>query len=111
MSDLKTINKTLQEHEKRIRVLEGLPDLNERNISNKQNNKKYKGVKGGILLLIEHGFFKKKRIAADVRTELEKRGYIYQRSVVQTTINRLSVKKGPLTSVKEGKSKVYVERK
>ena len=74
-------------------------------------SKKYGGVKGGVLLLIEQGFLDEKHSAAEVSSELEGHGYHYRRDVIQTALNRLSSVNKPLTAfVKDGK-KVYAKRK
>ena len=75
-------------------------------------NKKYSGAKGGILLLIDKNFFENiRRTASQVRTAMTEQGYNYSIQVVQTTLNRLSSRNGPLTAMKEGKIKVYARRK
>jgi len=70
-----------------------------------------KGPKGGILLLISRKFMDKSRTAQEVREELKKKRYSYRIQVVQTALNRLSIKIGPLTAALEGGKKVYVKRK
>lgn len=69
------------------------------------------GAAGGIKFLLKKGFFSKKRAAAEVKQELEQHGYHYAIAVVQTALNRASVKSGPLTSLKESGKKMYVARK
>jgi hypothetical protein len=69
------------------------------------------GPKGGTLLLIKEGTFRKKQTVEAVKEVLEGMGYFYHKDVVRNTLNRLSTPRGPLTVIKEGKSKVYVERR
>jgi hypothetical protein len=76
---------------------------------NKMGN--FSGAKGGILLLISKGFFSKKRSAPETKTDLDKLEYFYNIQVVQTTLNRLSTKTGPLTTMDDEGKKVYVKRK
>lgn len=71
----------------------------------------FTGPSGGARLLISQGFFKSKRSVADVRKAFEKNDYHYLGAVIQTTLNRLSTRTGPLASFKEGGKKVYVKRK
>ena len=71
----------------------------------------FTGPSGGVRLLVSQNFFKAKRTVADVRTALEKNDYHYVTAVIQTTLNRLSTRTGPLASSKEGGKKVYVKRK
>jgi hypothetical protein len=71
----------------------------------------FKGIAGGVRLLQTKSFFTKKRTAVEVKSELEQHGYHYQIAAVQTTLNRASVKNGPLTAFRENGVKVYVVRK
>jgi hypothetical protein len=72
---------------------------------------RFRGAAGGTRLLISKGFFKQGRAAAAVKSELERNGYIYRISVVQTGLNRLSGRSGPLVAFKKDGKKMYVERK
>jgi hypothetical protein len=69
------------------------------------------GAAGGTRLLISKGFFKQARTAPAVKAELDKNGYIYRISVVQTGLNRLSGRSGLLVAFKKDGKKMYVERK
>jgi len=110
---IKKIIKRLEDHEKRILVLESMSE----NIKLKKYNQKdskqvnHSGPKGGILFLIRKGILKNKKTADDVWAELEKEGYIYKRDVVQTALNRLSKQKGLLVKIEEKGKKVYAQRK
>jgi hypothetical protein len=73
--------------------------------------KGFAGLKGGLHLLISRGFFKTKKALAATRQELEKQEYHYSAAAIQTTLNRLSTRTGPLAAFKEGGKKVYVRRK
>ncbi len=77
----------------------------------KTSAKGFAGLKGGLVLLISRGFFKTKKALAATRQELEKHDYHYSAAAVQTTLNRLSTRTGPLAAFKEGGKKVYVRRK
>lgn len=71
----------------------------------------FSGAKGGVLFLISKGFFSQKRNAPETKAELDKLEYFYNIQVVQTTINRLSSKTGPLITMDEKGKKIYVKRK
>lgn len=73
--------------------------------------KGFTGATGGTRLLISRGFFKQAKTAPAVKSELEKRGYVYRIQVVQTALNRLSDRSGPLSAFKRDRKKMYVERK
>lgn len=108
---LKTVLAQLTDHDVRLKRLEGaaVPVLSKKAINSAKTD--YSGPKGGVLLLVGEGLFRKKQSVDGVKEALEKRGYVYHKDVVRNTLNRLSVVKGLLAVIKEGKSKVYVERK
>jgi hypothetical protein len=66
---------------------------------------------GGTRLLISKGFLKQARTAAVVKGELDRSGYVYRIQVVQTGLNRLSSRSGPLSAFRKDGKKMYVERK
>ncbi len=71
----------------------------------------FTGLKGGINLLISRSFFKTKKNLSNTKQELEKHDYYYSPAAIQTTLNRLSSRTGPLAAFREGQKKVYVKRK
>ena len=71
----------------------------------------FTGLKGGLHLLLSRGFFNTKKALAATRQELEEHDYHYSSAAIQTTLNRLSARTGPLAAFKEGGKKVYVRRK
>jgi len=95
----------------RLEKLESLVGAGKRAKVKESDNKNFSGAKGGMLLLISKGFFSKKRNAPEVKAELDKLEYFYNIQVVQTTLNRLSNKTGPLTAMTDKGKKVYVKRK
>lgn len=103
----------IQQIKKRLERLESalFGDKNQEKTKTTSTDKKYVGAKGGILLLIDNNFFQKPQTAPEVKTAIVEKDYIYSIQVVQTTLNRLSTKSGPLTAMKEGKTKVYAKRK
>jgi hypothetical protein len=72
---------------------------------------RFTGAAGGTRFLLSKGFFKQARTAPAVKAELDKNGYVYRISVVQTGLNRLSGRSGLLVAFKKDGKKVYVERK
>ena len=76
-----------------------------------QKKEEFSGPAGGVRLLVSRGFFKVKRHLGDVRKALTKDGYHYGAAQIQTALNRLSERDGPLVASKEGGKKVYVNRK
>lgn len=103
----------IEQIKKRLEKLESVVFNNKNQEKTKitSPDNKYVGVKGGVLLLIDKNFLEKFRTAQQVRTSLIEQGYNYSIQVVQTTLNRLSTKSGPLTAMREGKTKVYARRK
>lgn len=71
----------------------------------------FSGPSGGVRLLISRGFFKTKRNLGDVRNELAKNEYHYGAAQIQTALNRLSSRTGPLAASKQSGKKSYVKRK
>jgi hypothetical protein len=72
---------------------------------------RFKGAMGGTRLLISKGFLKQARTASAVKAELDRNGYVYRIQVVQTGLNRLSSRSGPLSAFRKDGKKMYVERK
>jgi hypothetical protein len=105
---IKEIIGRIERLEKMVLSRKSTSNFKDRNAVNTINPS---GPKGGTLLLIEEGLFKKKQSLDDVKNALEKNGYMYHKDVVRNTLSRLSTVKGPLVLIKEEKSKVYVERK
>ena len=77
-----------------------------------RSDEKYNGATGGIRLLVDEGFFDKKRTFGDVCQALADKGYYYSKQAVQTPLNKLSsVKIGLLVGLKEQGKKKYARRK
>lgn len=109
------IKRTIEEIEVLLHDLKDQMDLNLENRLAYQKVKidknKYTGPTGGARKLYDVGFFKEKRSLSNVRKELGNNGYYYSRQAVHEALKTLSGKNGPLVSLKEGKNKLYVERK
>ncbi len=95
----------------RIAKLESQLQGNKKVKSGVKDEEKFSGAKGGVLLLVSKAFFSKKRSAPEVKIALDKLEYFYSIQVVQTTLNRLSGKSGPLIPSEEAGKKMYVKRK
>ncbi len=75
------------------------------------NKVKFRGVTGGIRLLVSQKFFISKKTFTEIKEELHKRGYYSSLQAIQAALNKLSTKKGPLVKFKEGKKNYYAQRK
>ena len=70
-----------------------------------------KGPAGGVRLLISRGFFRSKKFVKETREALKQNGYHYGVAQIQTAMNRLSKRNGPLVASKESGNKSYVDRR
>ncbi|MCP6720417.1 MAG: hypothetical protein KJI72_03840 [Patescibacteria group bacterium] len=76
------------------------------------NNDNFKGVAGGIRLLISKKFFGiKKKTFAEIKKALSNIGYHSSRQAIQAALNQLATTKGPLKKIKEGNKNSYAERR
>ena len=75
--------------------------------------KDFKGITGGIRLLISrNNFFKnQKKTFTSVKEALNKEGYFSSLQAIQGALDSLSTTQGPLKKIKEGKKNYYAERK
>ncbi len=71
----------------------------------------HSGATGGVRLLVEEGFFDRRRNFAEISAELEKRGYHYSRQAIQMPLTRLSKIGGPLVSLTGKGRNAYAKRK
>jgi hypothetical protein len=76
-----------------------------------QSEQNHSGLAGGIRFLVGQDFSSCKRTAPETRDELATHGYHYTIAAIQTALNRVAVKSGPLTAFTEGGKKIYVRRK
>jgi hypothetical protein len=97
-NELKSILKRLEKLENTVFAAGRKPRSQKRESS-------FAGPSGGARLLISRGFFKIERDA------LAKHGYHYGVAQIQMALNRLSTRRGPLTTSKDSGKKAYVERK
>ena len=64
----------LDDHEKRIRALEGGKPSKEKK---QESNKGYRGLAGGIRFLIDNKFFNEPKTTKEIMVELKREGYHY----------------------------------
>lgn len=112
---LKLINQ-IEEATAKLKLEVGIPtrkDVKKRMIKPKRGKAEdFKGITGGVRLLISRGFFKnKKRTFGEIRKDLNKNGYYSSLQAIQTALDQLSGPKGPLVKIKERGKNYYVERK
>lgn len=77
----------------------------------KQKAVVHKGATGGVRLLVEDGFFNKKKQFGEICDAATARGYLYSKQAFQEALNRLSKKGGPLVALLEQGRKIYAIRK
>ncbi len=71
----------------------------------------YSGLTGGVHLLVEEGFFSTKKSLSTVREALDQKGYVYSRQAVHEALKSASRPGGLLVVIKDGKFRLYAERK
>jgi hypothetical protein len=113
-NEIQEVIDMLKDHGNRICALENT-QKKKNNVTGEekknQNQKNYSGPKGGVLLLLDRGFFKDRKTVDDVHNALEKEKFIYKKDVARTTLNRLANSKGPLVKINENGKKFYAQRK
>lgn len=106
-----TDSKKIKKLEKRISKLEKAV-FGTVNSSMKSKANQYKGLVGGLNLLIENGFFKKPVMVTEVQDELQKEGYYNPIQSTDTVLRRDMVnRKKILTRLKVDGIWQYVRRK
>ena len=108
--DEKILKNILSRLDKLERVVFTTKSLKPRK-NREKSSEDYKGATGGIRLLITEGFFDNKRLFKEVRSKLTQKGYYYSRQAVQSGLNNLSKKNGPLVVLEEKEGKKYAKRK
>jgi len=77
-----------------------------------KTKKDFKGITGGIRLLISHNLIKnQKKTFTSIKEALNKEGYFSSLQAIQGALDSLSTPRGPLKKIKEGKKNYYAERK
>jgi len=101
----------IKELESRISKLEKAV-FDQKKSSTNTKSKKYTGLKGGIHLLIDNGFFKKPVFVTEVQDELQREGYFRPIQSTDTILRRDLVQKEKiLTRIKVNGVWQYVIRK
>ena len=77
----------------------------------KISSNKHKGATGGIRLLIEEGFFDRKRLFGEVCNAASAHEYHYSKQAFQEALTRLSTKEKVLVALQEKGKKVYAIRR
>src|SRR3989344_3012281 len=103
----KDINRVIEDILERLQKIESKINVEKKPKTTKVTMEKFSGAKGGALLLISKGFFSKKRMISEAKAEFDKLEYFYSSQVIQTALNRLSGKKGPLIVTEQKGKKVY----
>lgn len=109
---LEKIDRRLERIEKKIFHVD--PNVLSKKIKPTSASKKkdYKGTSGGILFLIDRGFFDEPKSMRAILDELKKEGYFYPVESIDSTVRKVFFnKKKVLTRIKEGKIWLYVTRK
>lgn len=103
------IKRILEDHEERIKRLEGKKS-SEKTKDIKTEN--FKGLAGGIRLLIKNNFLNKPKTLNEIMTELKREGYHYTKAGISSTLSETFMKnKKILNRFREDKSWKYVIRK
>jgi len=72
----------------------------------------FKGLAGGINLMIKNGFLNTPRLVGEIQKELERLGYYHQAGAIRTALNRDFMKKKQiLTRIMKDKKWHYVIKK
>ena len=105
------IKKILEDHEKRLARLEANRPRSSSSGA-KGGTKSYKGLSGGLRLLIEQKFFNEPKALKEVKQELRRESYHYSDAPISKTLSvYFSKNKKILTRIREGKGWKYVLRK
>lgn len=104
-------SKKIKELESRISKLENVV-FSKKKSSTKTKSTQYVGLKGGIQLLMDNGFFKKPVLVTQIQDELQREGYFRPLQSTDTILRRDLVQKEKiLTRIKVNGVWQYVMRK
>jgi len=102
----------LDDHERRIRALEGISKSESKGGKKQGSNKNYTGLAGGIRLLIDESFLNQPKFLGEISTELKRQGYHYSvKSISKALLVDFMKKWQLITRLKENKNWKYVLRK
>lgn len=104
------LNKRMDELEARVAKLEGNNSLEEG--GEKQQATNYKGLAGGLRLLMNNKFFDQPKTMEDIIAELNREGYYNTYAGVASTLSMTFVRSQKvLTRIKQEGKWAYVKRK
>ena len=107
---MEELKKRLEDHENRIKKLEKV--LFSKKEPMKALKKNYKGLAGGIRLLIDNGFLNEPKSVKEIMVELKREGYHNSQAGVSSTLSVTFTKSQKvLNRVDENKVWKYVVRK
>ncbi len=107
---MEEIKKTIQDHENRIKKLEATI-FSKKDVA-KISKKSYKGLAGGIRLLIDNGFFNEPQSVKEIMAELKREGYHNSQAGVASTLSVTFIKSQKvLNRIDENKVWKYMMRK
>jgi predicted nuclease with TOPRIM domain len=108
--EIQKIKEMLEEHERRLSKLESLFTSKKEVV--KDTKKRYKGLAGGIRLLIDNGFFSSPKDLNEIIAELKREGYYNSKAGVASTLSETFTKSQKvLNRIEENKVWKYVVRK
>mgnify|MGYP001597735902 CR=1 FL=1 len=107
---MEEIKKIIDDHENRIKKLEEI--IFSRKQTGKTTKKDYKGLAGGIRLLINNGFLNEPKSVKEIMSELKREGYHNSQAGVASTLSVTFTKSQKvLNRIDENKVWKYVLRK
>ena len=105
MDELEELKQIIKEHEDRISKLEN--NL----ISKKLLPHNFKGIKGGIQLLMRNKFFNEPKSVNEIIDEMKKNGFVYDRSSIKNILRKDFLENNLLQKIPEDTKWKYVTSK
>lgn len=106
------VRHAIEELNRRVQKIEEFVGVGKTLKTKAETTKDFKGLQGGINLLLEENFFITPKSKAETRKELAVKGYHHPEGAVQAALARdFMKKKRILTRIKDGKVYKYVIRK
>ena len=102
----------LDDHERRIKVLEGTPKSDVKSGKKQESSKNYKGLAGGINFLIDNKFLNEPKTANEIMAELKREGYHHSLASISKMLSvNFTKNKKILNRIKDKDGWKYVLRK
>lgn len=98
-------------HEERIKALEGLLGKKVKAEKKPEEESEYSGLRGGIKCLVDESFLDTPKSADEVHKELVRRSYHYPKESVREVLSRHFMQARMLTRVKVEGKWAYAKRK